>query len=679
MIDLKTDIKYIKGVGEKRANLFYRAGIKTAEDLLYYFPRDSRDFSKISKISEVKIGEEATFKVKVSQIKNKWTRRRFVITEGLFSDSTGTLKSVWFNQSYIANNIKKDDELLLAGKLEDDNGLVLKNPIYEIVRGDDPRHLGRIVPIYKESGGLSSRMIRYILKPIINNFSYEDYLPSRIRENQNLEDLDVSLKNIHFPETLKERDEARRRLAFDEIFIPQVLGQIVRRKLKAEKSFSLRMDQDFISNVYKKLSFSLTSSQKIALTHIFSDLAKDSPMNRLLEGDVGSGKTMVAVISILAVVNSGFQAVFMVPTEVLAWEHLTTLNEILGKFKIKAELITGSTPLKEKNQIYEKIKNGEIKVLVGTHALLNEKIEFKNLALAVIDEQHRFGVSQRKKLREKNGHISPHLLSMTATPIPRTFALTVYGDLDISVLTEMPKGERKTKTYLTPEEKRESAYNFIKEHLGKGSKALVICPSISLSDKMSIKAVEDEFEKLSKGAFKDFKIGFLHGKMKTQDKQEKIEDFKKGKIEIMISTTVIEVGLNIPNLNVMMIENAERFGLAQLHQLRGRIGRAGEESFFLLFTESHNPDTLVRLKEMEKISDGFKLAEFDLSLRGEGDLFGTRQSGMPEFRLASFSDFKLIEEAHSEAEKLLREDPELIKYSKVKERVSDIYKGVHAE
>lgn len=680
MIDLSQDVRFLKGVGQRRAQVFYKAGIFTLGDLIRFYPRDWRDFSDIVKISEVKIGQEVTFKAKVSEIKIRPTRRkRFSITEGLFSDGTGSVRALWFNQSYIAKILKKDEEVLLAGKLEDNKGLLLKNPIYERLSESETKHLGRIMSIYREVGKISSRMIRFMLKPITDKLPTQDYLPAKIKEEFLLISEKEALSQIHFPDSMQKKEKAQERLAFDEIFVPQVLGQLVRKRLREEKSYSIKAEDSFIENVYKKLSFSLTSSQKMALTHIFSDIGKNVPMNRLLEGDVGSGKTIVSAISIIAAVVSGYQAAMLVPTEVLVWEHFQNLKKFLAKFDISCELLTGSTSKKEKERIYQGIKTGLISVIVGTHALINENLEFAKLALVVLDEQHRFGVSQRKKLRQKGGGFFPHLLSMTATPIPRTFALTVYGDLDISVLSDMPCGKRQTTTYLAPQEKRQKGYDFVKKQIKSGSKVLFVCPSISFSEKMNIKAVEDEYEKLKNNEFSDYKIDMLHGKMKTDKKQKKIEDFKKGKTEIMVSTTVIEVGLNIPNLNVMVVENAERFGLAQLHQLRGRIGRKGEKSYFIMFTDSDNPNTINRLSKMEKIKDGFALAEFDLSLRGEGEIFGTRQSGFSEFKLASFSDYDLIEKAHKAAKDLVEENPTLSKYEKLRKKVYQIYKGVHAE
>ncbi|NTU69949.1 ATP-dependent DNA helicase RecG, partial [bacterium] len=435
----------------------------------------------------------------------------------------------------------------------------------------------------------------------------------------------------------------------------------------------------YLDKVISGFNFPLTNSQREALVDITADIKNNFPMNRLLEGDVGSGKTVVSAAALILAVNKGFQGALMVPTEVLAWEHFETLSNIFKSYNIPIRLVTGSTKKKEKEQIYKELLEGHISVIVGTHALLNDNLTFKNLGLAVIDEQHRFGVNQRKKLREKNKNIMPHLLSMTATPIPRTYALTVYGDLDISVLKDMPKGERKTKTFLIPGKKRKDAYEFIKKHIKRGSKAIVICPSINESDKLGIKAVEEEYKKLKSGVFKNERLGMLHGKMSTEEKQKRIADFKASKINIMISTTVIEVGLNINNLNVMMIENAERFGLAQLHQLRGRIGRKGEESFFLMFSPSTNLETLSRLKEVTKIEDGFKLAEYDLELRGQGNIFGTQQSGIPELRLTSFSDYDLLKEANIEAVNLVKKDPSLNKFTMLKQKIGDIYKGVHAE
>lgn len=692
MIDLKKEIRFIKGVGEARAKNFQKLGLKTVEDLVFYYPRDYRDFSKIIKIKEAKINQKIAVKTKVQEIKNRPTRRRrFVITEVLVSDDTGTLKVLWFNQPYLLNNIKPKDEVLLAGNLELEKELVLKNPEYEVVKNESYklRHLGRISPIYRESASITSRWLRFILRPVLENLEIADYLPEEVKRSQNITSLKQALFQIHFPKDFENLKKARKRLSFDEVFIPQILSILIRRELKKEKSHSIKTDLSLLKNLKDSLPFVLTNSQRKAIWQIVKDLKKENPMNRLLEGDVGSGKTVVAAFVLMLVAKRGFQGVLMVPTEILAWEHLSKIKDFLKNFDVTVEILTGSTKAGDKKEILKKLEEGEIDILIGTHALIGEKLEFKNLALAVIDEQHRFGVEQRKALKEKsskgrsasggNRKISPHFLSMTATPIPRTVSLTVYGDLDISVLKEMPQGERKVKTFLVPSEKRFKAYQFIKEHIRKGEQALVICPTILKSDKLGVKAVLDEHKKLKESIFLNYKMGLLHGKIKSEEKKEIMNDFRKGLIKILISTSVVEVGINIPRLSIMMVENADRFGLAQLHQLRGRIGRAGQESFFLLFTDSKNPETLERLEAMSRIKDGFKLAEYDLLLRGPGEILGIKQSGYTNFKLASFTDYELISQAKKEAEKLINHDPTLEKFPALLEKVKKIKKVVHPE
>jgi len=681
MTELKKEIRFLKGVGEKRAKDLEKLGICTISDLIFYYPRTYRDFSKIVKIKDIKIGQRVAIRVRVSQIKNvRIKRRRFTITEALVSDQTGTLKVLWFNQPYLKDSIGPGAELLLAGALDLDKELVLKHPECEIVKeGAELRNLGRIVPVYRESAKITSRWIRYVIKPVLNSLDIEDYLPEEIRRMKKFPNLNYSLRQIHFPSSEKSLERARKRLAFDEVFTPQLASLLVKESLKREKSYPLNIDISAIKRLRDTLPFAVTNSQKKAIRQIFEDLKKKCPMNRLLEGDVGSGKTIVAAFVLLAVARAGYQGVLMVPTEILAWEHFRKVKDFLKDFEVEIEILTGSTKAKDKKFILERVKNGKISILIGTHSLIEESIGFKSLALAVIDEQHRFGVKQRKALRDKNQNFSPHLLSMTATPIPRTFSLTIYGDLDISVLKEMPKGERKVKTFLVPEDKRLKAYNFMKDHLDKGEQAFVICPTILKSDKLGIKAAEEEYEKLRKSVFKTFKIGLLHGKIKPEEKKSLLSDFRDGKIKLLICTSVVEVGIDIPSLTIMMIENSDRFGLAQLHQLRGRIGRAGQEAYFMLFTESKNPETLERLKALTKIKDGFKLAEFDLSLRGPGEIFGIEQSGYFEFRLASFTDYDLIIEAKKIAERVLLGDSNLKSYPLLKEKVKETEKVIHLE
>ncbi|PIU77029.1 DNA helicase RecG [bacterium CG_4_10_14_0_2_um_filter_33_32] len=683
MIDLNKEVRFLKGVGEYRSKNLQKLGIVTVEDLIFYYPRVYRDFSNIVKISDVKLNQKISVKVKVSQIKNHHTRnRRFFITEALVSDETGTLKVVWFNQSYLTKNINVQDNILLAGKLELDKGKTfLKNPEYEVLRGQnlETKHLGRISPVYHENSRISSKWLRSLIKPLLSEFEIADFLSEEIKKAKNFLDLKDALLNIHFPKNNDYLLKARQRLSFDEVFVPQFSSVVAREKLRQENSPSIKIDLGLAKKMIDNLPFKLTVSQKKAVWQIIKDIEKNRPMNRLLEGDVGSGKTIVATIILFLVSCTGYQGVLMVPTEILAWEHFSKIKSFLKDFKLNIEILTSSSKAKEKKLVLDKLKRGKIDILIGTHSLIAEKIEFNNLGLSVIDEQHRFGVKQRKALKEKNQKITPHFLSMTATPIPRTFALTVYGDLDISILKDMPKGERKVKSFLVPSKKRADAYEFIREKIKKGKQAFVICPAILKNDKFGIKAVEEEYERLSKDIFKEFRVGLLHGKINADEKKMVLDNFRKGLTKILIATTVVEVGIDIPQLTIMMIENADRFGLAQLHQLRGRIGRAGEQSFFMLFTDSKNPQTIERLKMLSKITDGFKLAEYDLSLRGPGATFSIKQSGYVEFKLASFTDYDLIKDAKEMAESIIAKDPSLKRYPLLKEKIRSIEEIVHLE
>ncbi len=675
MVSLQEDVSKLFGVGQERAKALEKLGIKNVKDLIFYYPRAYRDFSKIIKITDAKINQKVAIKAKVLEIKNRPTRRRrFSITEVLVTDETGALKVLWFNQPFILKNIKPQDEVLLAGDLEFQKELVLKNPEYEVVKsGQELKHLGQIAPVYKENSKITSRWLRGIIKPLILNLEISDFLPKNIKKEKKFLDLKEALLEIHFPKDLKHQKKAKERLAFDEVFVPQLRSLFFKKEFQKEKSFPLKIDLSLIDKFKNSLPFSLTNSQRKAIWEILKDLKKENPMNRLLEGDVGSGKTIVATLVLFLVAKAGYQGIMMAPTEILAFEHFLKIKNFLKCFNLKINLLTSTTKAKEKRLLREDLEKGEIQILIGTHALLNKNLKFKNLALVVIDEQHRFGVKQRKTLREKNKDILPHFLSMTATPIPRTMALTAYGNLDISYLSEMPKGERKVKTFLVPQEKRFKAYNFIKKHLSKDTRALVICPSIA-QGKLEIKAVQEEYKKLEL-FFRNQGIGLLHGKLKAEEKKETLKKFKEGVYKILISTSVIEVGIDIPEIKIMMIENADRFGLAQLHQLRGRIGRAGQKSYIFLFTDSKNPETTKRLHSFSKIKDGFRLAELDLEIRGPGEVFGTEQSGYFNFKLASFTDFELILEAKREAERVLEKGIEKFKllYNMVKDQEKEIH------
>ncbi len=638
------------------------------------------------------------------------------ITQAYIQDGAGSIKIVWFNQPYLTKSLKVDDLINVSGKVNLDKDLYFSNPAFEKITGQ-LRHTGRIVPIYPETAGLSSRYLRYIIQLYLPNAKQlTDWLPAVIKSSQRLLDLTTAISQVHFPASLKNVNQARRRLAFEELFLLQVfvLSQKIQR-LK-ERSQPTPFNKELIQNIVAKLPFKLTLSQKKAAWEIFQDMAETRPMNRLLEGDVGSGKTAVAALAALENAKAGHQTAFMAPTEILAKQHYNTLCKLLDGFDVKIGLITGG---EKKANLESKIaKNKKLNssfiihnsdIVVGTHALIQEKISFKNLTLAIVDEQHRFGVAQRAAL-QKNIIASPdglpqkipHLLSMTATPIPRSLALTLYGDLDLSLLTELPTGRQKILTHLVPPIKREAAYNFIRQQIKQGRQVFVVCPRIEPSDKYSvtsdqqkelityyssliteIRAVKDEYEKLAKNIFPDLKIALLHGKIKSKEKDKIMADFSAGQIDILVATSVIEVGIDIPNATIMMIEGAERFGLAQLHQLRGRVGRGEHQSYCLLFTDSATSQTQARLKMMTTCSDGFKLAEQDLQLRGPGEFFGTNQSGLPDLSASllagSLIDLIMVKQARAEAAKILQPDPELKNYPLLKDQLQKFQKEIHLE
>ena len=653
-MDLNTPVEKLGGIYKKYAGRLEKLGIKKLEDFLYHIPFRYEDYSLISKIDKVQPEETVTIQGEIVEIKNEYTRRWRNIQKAKIQDDTGHIDSIWFNQPFIPRIIKKGDHVSLSGKVKESLGKkILESPEYEVLNGKT-LHTGRLVPIYNETRGISSKWIRKQVDKIIkeNRQDLEEYLPKEILRKNSLIGLRTAIKNVHFPNSLSEVREARERLSFDELFFLQLIG-IVKREDWKKKSpvsvFQIYKFKDRIENFLEKLPFELTNSQKKAVEEILKDLQSKKPMNRLLEGDVGSGKTVVATIAMYIACLNGFQSVFMAPTEILSLQHFKTLNDLLVPFGIKVAMTTSN--LKKNLDNFD--------VLVGTHAVLSGRINFKKLGFIVIDEQQRFGVRQRSQLRNKGN--SPHLLTMTATPIPRTVALTLYGDLDVTFLSEMPHGRKIVKTWHVPEEKRQNAYSWIEKELKSNkTQAFIICPFIEESETMTtVKAATKEFERLKKHVFPNLKLELLHGKLKSKEKDKILDGFKKRKVDILVATPVVEVGIDIPNATVMLIETSGRFGLSQLHQLRGRVGRSDKQSYCLLFTDSKNEKTLKRLKSMESIHVGAVLAELDLKLRGPGEMYGTSQHGMPMLKIASFSDFSLIEKTRKEAEIIL---PDLKKY-----------------
>jgi ATP-dependent DNA helicase RecG len=675
LISLDSRISDFKGVGPKTTKKLIKLEIESIGDLLYHFPTRYLDFSKIEKIANLKIGEERTIKGEVWQIKNRATKGRLILTQALVSDSSGTCEVIWFNQPYLTRNIKQGLAIYLSGKPEIYHSkLMFINPEYEIVRENiPPIHTARLVPIYPETRGLSSRWLRLRIFEILEELEgkIRDFLPGQTKIRQNLDDLSQALEKIHFPQNLEEAQESRKRLAFEELFQIQIVSLLKRKKWKeTRKTRALRLGKKVLDNFKGKLPFKLTNAQGRVIYEILSDLERQQPANRLLCGDVGSGKTVVAAACALAAFYSGTKSVVMAPTEILAFQHWQTLSLILGYFGVKVTLYTRT----------RKEEQGD--VIVGTHALIHSKKPFENVGLVVIDEQHRFGVLQRKKIfveSAKGAGFFPHFLTLSATPIPRSLALTLYGDLDLSLIDELPPGRKKVQTYIVPPEKREGAYDFLRKKIQEGRQAFIICPLIELSETLdTVKAATHEFEHLSKEIFPDLSLGLLHGRMKSKEKEKVLTQFKEKKLNILVATPVVEVGIDVPNATIMIIEGAERFGLAQLHQLRGRIARSTYDAYCFLFSNSKSLKVVRRLSALRKIDLGFKLAEIDLSIRGPGEIFGTKQHGLPKLKVADLTDLDLIEKARREAEIIILQGPLSKNYPLLVEEIKKKFQRVTA-
>ncbi len=661
-MDLNTPLTQASKAYKMYAKRLAKLNIFTLEDFLYHIPFRYEDFSLISKIGIAQAGELITVKGKVEKVQNQYTRRWKSLQKAVVSDETGSIEVIWFNQPFLIKSIKVSDEISLSGKVErEGNKLVMKSPDYEVIFQNQTIHTGRLVPIYPETKGVSSKWLRrQVFKILEENPDIKEYLALGILRENNLMNLNDAINKIHFPKTHQEAQKARQRLSFDELFKLQLSSMFRRKSWEKEKIIPWQVTkfEKQINDFIKSLPFELTGTQKNALSQLLQDLSSDTPMNRLLEGDVGSGKTIVAtIVAYLASLN-GYQTALMAPTEILVNQHFNVFSRFLKPLGVKVSLFTSTA----------KAKDSDFDIAIGTHALIYKKVKFKKLGFVIIDEQQRFGVEQRGILRKKGNY--PHLLTMTATPIPRTVALTLYGDLDLSILDEMPKGRKTIKTWVVPPSKRISAYSWIEEKvINKKDQVFIVCPFIEESETMlTVKAATKEFERLAREVFPKLRLGLLHGKLKATQKEEVLKKFREGKIDILVSTPVVEVGIDIPNATIMMIEEAERFGLAQLHQLRGRVGRGEKESFCLLFTSSKNPLTLERLKSMETIFQGARLAEIDLKLRGPGQMYGTLQHGIPKLKVASFSDFDLIEKTKKEAEKIF---PNISNYPNLSEKIQE--------
>ena len=699
-MNLNTPIKDISKITAQVAPKFNKLGLKTINDLLFYFPFRYEDYSNLIKIQDIQPGILLTIKVKIELLESRRSfHKKVLLTEAVVSDETGKVKIIWFNQRYIQRTLLAGDEVYLSGKaILTDSGLEFHNPIFEKVNKYDKftAHTARIVPIYSTTEKLTQRQFRFAMKrALVAVPQISDWLPQDIMNTSKLMRLQQAIYQIHFPLNNQELEKAKFRLKFNEIFLLQARNNLIKQELlhlQAEKIiFKEKETREFVNN----LPFKLTESQKKSAWKIIKDLGRSKPMNRLLEGDVGSGKTIVAAIAILNVLLNKKQVAYMAPTEILASQQFLALNNVFKKYNFNIALLTRSVV--KKNILIKKISIGEVDLVIGTHALIQDKVNFKDLDFVIIDEQHRFGILQRKELQNKarqqkdKKDFSPHFLSMTATPIPRSLALTVYGDLDLSVIDEMPKNRKKIETKIIEPHQRKDAYNFINSEIQKGRQIFIVCPLIDPSDKLGAKAVKDVFEKLDKKVFnpvkslrsygaRDIKIEILHGKIKSEKKEKIMREFLENKIKILVSTSVIEVGIDVPNATVMMIESAERFGLAQLHQLRGRVGRSEHQSYCFLFTESDSENTFQRMQALVQSANGFELAEKDLEFRGPGEVYGIKQSGFYDsLKIAKLTDWPVIQAVQVEIEKIFKSDSNLNNHPEIKEKIKDFEKNVHFE
>lgn len=653
MLTASTDIRFLKGVGEKRAELLRKKGIDTVGALLRFYPRAYLDWQNITPISECHEGENVCVRAEItSPVKTINIRRGMTLYKFSAADDSGVIEVTLFNRKYLAENLREGRSYLFYGKLG--YGITLRQMSSPEIM---PAEYMGIEPVYAATEGLSSKTIEKIMKnALVYTDSMQDAIPDGIRKKNGLCDFKAALKSIHFPLERQALESAKRRLVFEELFVLQTGLLFLKRRRRALAGCTVK--ENLLDEFKKTLSFKLTGAQERVINECLSDMMSPRPMNRLIQGDVGSGKTAVAAALMYISAGNGFQSALMAPTELLAEQHFKTLCKITENSGIKCALLTGSLTKKQKDEVKAGLKSGEIKVAVGTHALLTDDVEFESLGLVVTDEQHRFGVGQRGRLSSKGNN--PHTLVMSATPIPRTLGLIIYGDLDISIIDEYPAGRQKIATYCVDSSYNARVYNYIKKFIAEGRQAYIVCPLVDENEALGIKSASEYYEELSENQFKGYTVGLLHGKMKPKDKESVMRRFAAGEIQLLISTTVIEVGIDVPNAALMVIENAERFGLSQLHQLRGRIGRGEYSSACILISDVKSGDTKRRLDVIKNNTDGFKIADEDLKLRGPGDFLGSRQHGLPDMKIADiFADRETLHSAGKEAEELLRRDPML--------------------
>ena len=663
MIDLNKDVQFVKGIGPKKAKKLNKLGIFTLKDLIYYFPRQFEDRNNLKKIFELQNEDKATLKVIIVGITTSSPRKGMNITKVDVRDDTGYAKLVFFNQDYIKNTLKPGDTILVFGKVKKEfKSIELSSCEVEFLT-NSPKNTCKIMPIYPLTYGVTNKDVMGMIKTALSdsNLEIKEYLPKRIIEKYKLCSIDYAIKNMHIPTSKEALKIALYRIVFEEFLILQLGLFTFKNGIEDIEGIKFKKNK-ILDNILSSLPFKLTGAQDRALNEIIEDMNSNNVMNRLVQGDVGSGKTVVALLALSYCVLNGYQGALMAPTEILAEQHYISLTDTLKDFGMNVELLVGSLTKKQKEKVLDKVKNNEVDILIGTHALIEDKVEFNKLGLVITDEQHRFGVRQRNKLSSKGDN--PDILVMTATPIPRTLALILYGDLDISIIDELPPGRQPIETIAIDKKKRDNVYNsFVRTEVEKGRQVYIVCPLVEESEAIEAKSALNLVEELKTEYFSDLRVGLLHGKMKGSEKDSIMKSFKNKELDILVSTTVIEVGVNVPNATLMIIENAERFGLAQLHQLRGRVGRGSHKSYCILIYASKSDVCKQRMSIMEETNDGFKISEKDLEIRGPGEFFGTRQHGLPELKVANiFKHMKILKLAQQEARYIIGNDFKLQNY-----------------
>ncbi len=675
---INDSINTIKSIGPAREKLFNKIGVYTVEDMLKYYPRAYEDRSKAKNICDVSDGENVLIKAcAVTVVKNNRVRRGLSLQKLKVSDSTGVVEITWFNQDWIAKSFDISADYYFYGEVKVKNHRVeMTNPVYE--KCEDAKLTNKIVPIYPLTANLTQKIVQTTVAECVRAIpEIRETIPDFIREKYTLCGIDYAVENIHFPQSEEKHRFARRRLVFEEFFYLQLAMRFLRGRRKDSVGIKIE-DRNYGYEFISGLPFKLTDDQLKVVGEIAEDMGGQKPMNRLVQGDVGCGKTVVAAASMYIAVKNGYQTAMMAPTEILATQHFESLGNMFEKYGINTILLTGSMTAKQKREAYERIKSGSVDVVVGTHAIIQKEVEFAKLALVITDEQHRFGVKQRSALAEKGEH--PHMLVMTATPIPRTLALILYGDLDISSIKQLPPGRKPVDTYAVDEKMRNRINNFMLKHIAEGRQVYIVCPMVENSETMEdVKAVTEYAEQLQKNVFGNYVVGVVHGKLPAKEKDRIMTEFYRGNINVLVSTTVIEVGVNVPNANTMVIENAERFGLSQLHQLRGRVGRGEYQSYCIMFCESNGEVAKERMKIMTETNDGFVISEKDLQIRGPGEFFGTRQHGLPEFKIANiYEDTDILTDAGVAAEYVIKNGKDMRAEDKemIKDNLSKVFKAI---